>query len=80
MEYGILVAIDEEYGFQVVGEVDSLEEASTLADEYLAFGPENNLLCPWEFQIHRRGPGGFYTTIERWHAGLPPTVVNAYGL
>jgi hypothetical protein len=80
MNYGILVAVDEEGEFQVVGTVDSPIEASELADEYLALGPDNNLLCPWEFQIHRRGEGGFYTTIERWHAGLPPTVIDTYGL
>jgi hypothetical protein len=66
MNYGILIAVNEEGAFQVVGVVDSREEASELADEYLAFGPENNLLCPWEFQIHSRGNNGFYTKIDRW--------------
>jgi hypothetical protein len=66
MNYGILIAVDEEGAFQVVGVVDSRAWASELADEHLALGAENNLLCPWEFQIHRRGDNGFYTKIECW--------------
>ncbi len=69
MEYGILIAVAEDGAFQIIGAVDNREEAKTLADEYIAIGPENDYLAPYEFQIHRRGTGGAYTTIERF--GIP---------
>jgi hypothetical protein len=72
--YGILVAISEDGGFQIVGEVDNREEAKLLAREYIAHGPENNYLAPWEFQIHRRGNGGAYTNID--HLGFADTWVS----
>ena len=64
MEYGILIAVGEEGLFQVIGAVDSREEAKQLADEYLRLGPDNGYVPPWEFQIHRRGNGGAYTNID----------------
>lgn len=64
MEYGILIAVGEDGGFQVVGAVDSRGEAKLLADEYIAHGPDNGYVAPWEFQIHRRGNGGAYTSID----------------
>jgi hypothetical protein len=64
MNYGILVAVAEDGSFQIVGEVDNRDEAKTLADEYIALGPDNGYVAPWEFQIHRRGNGGAYTNID----------------
>lgn len=64
MEFGILVAVAEDGAFQIISEVDSREEAKTLADEYIAFGPDEGYIAPWEFQIHRRGNGGAYTIID----------------
>lgn len=64
MEYGILVAVAEDGSFQIVGECDNRDDAKFLADEYIAHGPENDYLAPWEFQIHRRGKGGAYTVID----------------
>ena len=64
MEYGILVAVAEDGGFQIIGAVDNREEAQALADNYLAIGPDADYLAPWEFQIHRRGNGGGYTVID----------------
>ena len=64
MEYGILVAVSEGEHFQIVGAVDSRDEAQILADQYIAIGPEHGYVAPWEFQIHRRGNGGAYTVID----------------
>jgi hypothetical protein len=68
MNYGILVA--EEYAghelidYQIVGEIDSPEDAPRMVAEYLALGPENNLLAPDRFVIIRRGQHGFYNIRE----------------
>ena len=62
--YGILIAIGEESSFQIVGEVDSIEEANALASEYLAIGPDASYVAPYQFEIHRRGDGGGWTKIE----------------
>lgn len=64
MEYGILIAVAEDGAFQVVGAVDNRTEADHMADEYIALGPDNGYLAPWEFQIHKRGNGGAYTVID----------------
>ena len=64
MEYGILIAVGGEGTFQILGAVDSREEAKQLADEYVRLGPDNGYVAPWEFQIHRRGKGGAYTSID----------------
>jgi hypothetical protein len=64
MEYGILVAVAEDGSFQIVGECDNRDEAQRMADEYIALGPDNDYLAPWEFQIHRRADGGAYTNID----------------
>lgn len=64
MEYGILVAVAEDGSFQIVGAVDSREEARELANGYMRIGPENDYLAPWEFVIHRRGAGGAYTVVD----------------
>lgn len=64
MKYGILVAVAEDGAFQIIGAVDNRDEAKVLADEYIAHGPDNDYLAPWEFQIHRRATDGAYTTID----------------
>ena len=64
MEYGILIAIGADGGFQILGAVDSQVEALQLADEYIRLGPDNDYLAPERFEIHRRGDGGAYTLIE----------------
>ena len=64
MEYGILIAVAEDGKFQIVGAVSSRDEAQTMADEYVKFGPANDYLAPWEFQIHRRSGRGAYTNID----------------
>ena len=64
MEYGILIAIGADGSFQVIGAVDSQDEALPLADEYIRLGPDNDYLAPERFEIHRRGDGGAYTLIE----------------
>lgn len=64
MEYGILVAVAEDGQFQIINAVDNINEAKLLADEYVAHGPENGYVAPWEFQIHRRGNGGAYTVVD----------------
>ena len=64
MNYGIMLAIAADGSAQVVGAVDSYEEAQRLMDEYIALGPENDLLAPETFEIQRRGAGGFYTVRE----------------
>ena len=69
MEYGILIAesdcalrtIDE---YQIIGAVDSPEEARELAQNYLANGPDSSCLAPDRFVIHRRGEWGWYTIRE----------------
>jgi hypothetical protein len=64
MEYGILVAVAEDGSFQIVGAVDTRNEAKDMADEYILHGPLFDYLAPSEFQIHRRGNGGAYTVID----------------
>ena len=68
MGYGILVAETEQgMGFpsyQIIGAVDSPDEARELANNYLAYGPNNDCLAPDRFVINRRGDGGFYTRRE----------------
>ena len=65
-ETGILIAVGEESGFQVVGTVASVDEAKELIAGYIEFGPtsESNVLAPYEFQIHLRDQRGWYTRIE----------------
>lgn len=64
MEYGILIAVMQYETFQVVGAVFSVDEARELAANYLANGPENKALPPDYFEVHRRGPNGFYSIRE----------------
>lgn len=64
MNYGILVAVSEDGAFQIIGMVDSRDEALELANEYTALGPSNDCLAPWEFQIHKRGRSGFYVVVD----------------
>ena len=64
MEYGILVAVSEDGDYQIIGEVDSYKEAQERVEEYMRIGPDNDLLAPSNFLIHRRGPGGFYNISE----------------
>jgi hypothetical protein len=64
MEYGILVAVSEDGDYQIIGAVDSYKEAQDKIDEYLRLGPENDLLAPANFLIHKRGTGGFYNVSE----------------
>ena len=47
MEYGILIAVGEEGTFQILGAVDSREEAKQLADEYVWLGPDNGYVAPY---------------------------------
>jgi hypothetical protein len=65
-ETGILIAIGEESGFQIVGSVASVQEAKEIIAGYIKFGPtsESNVLAPYEFQIHLRDSRGWYTRIE----------------
>lgn len=64
MNYGIMLAIGSDGSAQVVGVVDSYEDAQRLMDEYIALGPDNACLAPETFEIQRRGTGGFYTVRE----------------
>jgi hypothetical protein len=69
MEYGILVAESDcalrtigEY--QIIGAVDSLEEAREIAQNYTVHGPDSGCLAPDRFVIVRRGEWGWYTRRE----------------
>jgi hypothetical protein len=64
MNYGILVAVSEAGYFQIVGEVDSREEANVKMVEYITLGADSDCLAPYEFVIQKRGAGGFYTVHE----------------
>jgi hypothetical protein len=69
MEYGILTAesdaAESDGGdYQIIGAVDSPDEARELAQNYLVNGPEDGLLPPDRFVINRRGIGGWYTRRE----------------
>jgi hypothetical protein len=64
MEYGILTAESESGDYQIIGPVDSIDEAREIARNYLAHGPESDCLAPDRFVIHRRGPWGWYTIRE----------------
>jgi hypothetical protein len=69
MEYGILIAESDcaqrtigEY--QIIGAVDSLEEAREIAQNYTVHGPDSDCLAPDRFVIVRRGQWGWYTRRE----------------
>ena len=64
MEYGILVALNENRDFQIVGAVSSVEEAKELIRNYFTVGVNAYWMPPDSFQIHRRGVTGGYTHIE----------------
>ena len=64
MDYGILIAMGEDEGFQIIGSVASINEARELIQDYVSIGPELGFVPPFEFQIHRRGTSGGYTLIE----------------
>jgi hypothetical protein len=70
MEYGILVVEADVEGigvwdhYQIIGPVDSIDEAREIAQNYLVNGPESGCLAPDRFVIHRRGPWGWYTIRE----------------
>jgi hypothetical protein len=64
MNYGILIAISKS-GFQIVGAVDTLNEAHELAGEYVRFGPDSGYLAPEYFEVHSRGQYGGYTIVQR---------------
>jgi hypothetical protein len=66
MEKGILIAIGESGTFQIVREVDSIEDANIAALEYMTYGPENDCVAPYEFQLHGRGEGGLYNRVVRF--------------
>jgi hypothetical protein len=65
MEYGILVAVSEEGDYQIIGRVDSVEEARNMAWEYIDHGPMSDLMAPDYFVIDRRSTGGWYTKREK---------------
>ena len=67
MEYGILIAEQESEvaPYQVVGTVDSVREAKELIENYIAVGPDCDLLAPEHFVIMRRDQNGFYTRREQ---------------
>jgi len=69
MEYGILIAeLDDESwaqnSYQIIGDVDSIDEAREIARNYLIHGPDSGCLAPDRFVIHRRGEWGWYTIRE----------------
>jgi hypothetical protein len=69
MEYGILTAESLETpnvigDYQIIGPVDSIDEAREIAQSYLTHGPESDCLAPDRFVIHRRGPWEWYTIRE----------------
>lgn len=69
MEYGILIAVmygelEENDKFQVIGAISNMEDVRELTVNYLKNGPDNQAIPADEFQIHRRGPNGFYSIIE----------------
>jgi hypothetical protein len=68
MEYGILVAeqeIGETWGgYQIIGPIDSIDEAKEHIANYITNGPECDLLAPDRFVILRRDTNGYYTRRE----------------
>ena len=65
MEYGILVVESEVSGeYQIIGPVDSPDEAREIVKGYLWNGPDSGCLAPGTFVIHRRGQWGWYTIRE----------------
>jgi hypothetical protein len=64
MEYGILVAESEDGQYQVIGAVDSIDEARELAEKYLVRAVDSGSIAPDRFVIHRRGEWGWYTVRE----------------
>lgn len=65
MEYGILVAEDRSIvAYQIVCAVDSVDEAKEHIDNYIAHGPDCDLLAPETFVIMRRDGNGYYTRRE----------------
>ena len=59
MEYGILVVEADVEGigvwdhYQIIGPVDSIDEAREIAQNYLVNGPESGCLAPDRFVIHQ---------------------------
>lgn len=64
MEYGILVVEGEGGEYQIIGAVDSIQEAIEKAREYWTIGPENGCIAPVQFVIQRRNVDGFYVNSE----------------
>ena len=64
MEYGILVVEGYNGTYQIIGAVDSVNDAKEMADNYIKVGPDNDWLCPEVFVINRRGTDGAYTIRE----------------
>ena len=62
MEYGILVVESEDGQYQIIGPVDSPDEAREIVKGYLWNG--SGCLAPGTFVIHRRGQWGWYTVRE----------------
>lgn len=64
MNDGILIAVGEDGGFQVVAQVASLSEAQEMIADYITHGPFCDCLAPDHFEVHSQGPTGYYTRIE----------------
>ena len=67
MEYGILTAESDGGEYQIIGAVDSPDEARELMQSYFlsaSFDCDCPNLAPDRFVIHRRGIGGWYTRRE----------------
>ena len=63
MEYGILIA-EQSDGYQVIGAVDSMNDAWELIASYVKYGPDAEYLAPDRFVIVRRDHRGAYTIRE----------------
>jgi len=73
MEYGILMAIGEEGGFQVVGIASSEDEAAEMAAGYMKYGPDSDCLAPDHFELHRNY-NGIYNRITEITPEAPKPV------
>ena len=61
----VLIAVNDNNEFQVVSIVSNLDEATEMAQGYMAFAPEDGLLAPSEFQLHSRGKFGHFVTVQK---------------